>query len=539
MKKRAEIVVFLLGLAIILLAALNSSRFFARLDLTESKAFSISRVSKKLFQEIPEQVYITYYVSDRLRKLYSFPQQVEDLLQEYAAYSRGKIRVESLDPLAAGEVTRAEQYGVLPQQIEVVERDETSLAKIYTGIVIQYLDRHETIPLAVRTDALEYELTSRIRKAVSGEERVVGILLGDARRDLQQEYGRLLSGLGADFRVLPLTPGQDVPAEVDALFVIGNSDLGEFELFPLDQYLMRGGRALFAVDGVGVDFMRGLIASKLANNPTLEMLASYGVKVEQELMADKYCQNFRLPTQILGQVMWQVLDKYPFWITVAGQFASSDNPITAHFTGLDLYWASPLTLSALGERSATGGAVVEPLITSTPDGWTLDEEPFDTNPEAARMLLFSEPENAGTRVLAASLRGELASWFRGKDIPKREGESRTWQSIVETAKDARLVVVGDADFASNLMDFTEAAYNVGFLTNAAEWLSNSEDLLSIKTRLSRDVRLNRIQEPARRLAAVLTTEIVNVALIPLAIVGFGVARLLLRRKKSAVRAEEE
>jgi gliding-associated putative ABC transporter substrate-binding component GldG len=539
MKKRAEIVVFLLGLAIILLAALNSSRFFARLDLTESKAFSISRVSKKLFQEIPEQVHITYYVSERLRKLYAFPQAIEDLLQEYAAYSRGKIRVESLDPLAVGEVTRAEQYGVLPQQIEVVERDETSLAKIYTGIVIQYLDRHETIPLAVRTDALEYELTSRIRKAVSGEERVVGILLGDARRDLQQEYGRLLGGLSADFRVLPLTPGQDVPAEVDALFVIGNSDLGEFELFPIDQYLMRGGRALFAVDGVAVDFMRGLVASKLLNNPTLAMLASYGVKVEPELMADKYCQNFRLPTQILGQVMWQVLDKYPYWITVAGQFASSDNPITAHFTGLDLYWASPLTLSALGERSATGGAVVEPLITSTPDGWTLDEEPFDTNPEAARMLLFSEPENAGTRVLAASLRGELASWFRGKDIPTREGESRAWQSVVATAKDARLVVVGDADFASNLMDFTEAAYNVGFLTNAAEWLSNSEDLLSIKTRLSRDVRLNRIQDPDHRRAAVLTTEIVNVALIPLAIVGFGVARLLLRRKKSAVRAEEE
>jgi ABC-type uncharacterized transport system involved in gliding motility auxiliary subunit len=438
-----------------------------------------------------------------------------------------------------GEVTRAEQLGVYPQQIEVVERDERSLAKIYTGIVIQYLDRHETIPLVARTDALEYELTSRIRKVVSGEERVVGILLGDAKRDLQQEYGRLLSGLGSDFRVLPLTPGQDVPAEVDALFVIGNSDLGEFELFPLDQYLMRGGRALFAVDGVGVDFMRGLVASKMVNNPTLAMLASYGVKVEPELMADKYCQNFRLPTQILGQVMWQVLDKYPYWITVAGQFASSDNPITAHFTGLDLYWASPLTLSALGERSAASGAVIEPLITSTPDGWALDEEPFDTNPEAARMLLFSQPENAGTRVLAASLRGELSSWFRGKDIPKREGESRDWQSVVETAKDARLVVVGDADFASNLMDFTEATYNVGFLTNAAEWLSNSEDLLSIKTRLARDVRLNRIQEPARRLAAVLTTEIVNVALIPLAIVGFGVARLLLRRKKSAVRAEEE
>jgi len=228
MKKRNEIVIFLLGLAIILLAALNSSRFFARLDLTENRAFSISRVSKRLFQEIPERVYITYYVSERLRKLYAFPQQVEDLLLEYAAYSRGKIHVESLDPLAAGEVTRAEQLGVSPQQIEVVERDERSLAKIYTGIVIQYLDRHETIPLAVRTDALEYELTSRIRKVVSGQERVLGVLLGDSQRSFEQEYGRLSSSLGENFRVLPLSPGQDVPEEVDVLFVIGNSDQGEF-----------------------------------------------------------------------------------------------------------------------------------------------------------------------------------------------------------------------------------------------------------------------------------------------------------------------
>jgi gliding-associated putative ABC transporter substrate-binding component GldG len=533
MKKRAEIVILLLGLAIILLAALNSSRFFARLDLTESKAFSISRVSKKLFQEIPEQVFITYYVSDKLRKLYAFPQAIEDLLFEYAAYSRGKIRVESIDPLAAGEVTRAEQFGVYPQQIEVVERDERSLAKIYTGIVIQYLNRHETISLAARTEALEYELSSRIRKVVSGEERVVGILLGDSQRDLEQEYGRLLGALGGDFRTLPLRRGEDVPSDVDVLFVIGNNDLAEFDLFPIDQYLMRGGRALFAVDGIRVDYLRGLLASKVRDNPTLEMLASYGIRVEPELMADKYCQNFRLPTQILGQIMWQVLDKYPYWVTVAGQFASRDNPITARFDGLDLYWASPLTVSAGSQ------ATIEPLVSSTPDGWALTEEPFDTNPEAARMLLYSEPENKGSRVLAASLRGPLASWFKGKAIPKREGESRSWQSIVEESKDVRLVVVGDADFASNLMDFTEAQYNMTFLANAAEWLANSEDLLSIKSRLSRDVRLNRIQDPARRLAAALSTQIVNVAIIPLAVIAFGIIRLLLRRKKSTVRAEEE
>jgi ABC-2 type transport system permease protein len=533
MKKRTEILIFVLGLVVLLLVGLNSSRFFARLDLTGSKAFTISRVSKKLFQEIPEQVYITYFVSDKLRKMYSFPQAIEDLLLEYAAYSHGKIRVESVDPSSGGESARAEQLGVYPQQIEVVERDQRSQARVYTGIVIQYLDRHETIPVAVRTDALEYELTSRIRKVVSGQERVIGILLGDSARNLQQEYSHLTSALSADFQVRPLKPGEDIPDDVDALFVIGNSDLQDFDLYPIDQYLMKGGRALFAVDGVRVDFMRGLAASPLTANPTLQMLASYGVKVEPELVLDKYCQNFRLPTQVFGQVMWQVLDKYPYWISVAGQYASRDNPITAHFTGLDLYWPSPLALSA------RLGAQIQPLLSSTPDSWTVDKEPFETNPQQATMLLYSQPENKGSRVLAASLRGELASYFAGKAIPTRAGESRSWSKTSESGKDVRLVVVGDSDFASNLLEFTDATYNTAFLSNVAEWLSNSEDLLTIKTRLARDIRLNRIQEPARRLRSVLTTEVVNLALIPLAVIGFGIGRLLLRRKKSMVRAEEE
>ena len=523
MKKRAEIVIFILGLAIILLAGLNSSRFFARLDLTEAKAFSISSVSRKLFQEIPEQVYITYYVSDKLRKLYSFPQAIEDLLLEYAAYSRGRIRVEALDPAASGETGRAEQFGIYPQQIEVVERDQRSLAKIYTGIVIQYLDRHQTIALAVRTDALEYELTSRIRKAVSGEERVIGILLGDAGRSLEQEFNRLTSALGADFRVQPLRPGEDIPGEVDAVLVIGNADLQDFDLFPIDQYLMKGGRALFAVDGVRVDFQRGLVAQIVRGNPTLAMLESYGVKVKPELVLDKYCQNFRLPTQLFGQVMWQVMDKYPYWITVAGQYASRDNPITAHFSGLDLYWASPLELASQ--------AKAEVLVSSTPDSWALDKEPFQTSPEQAQMLLYMPAENKGSRVLAASLQGELASYFRGRSIPNREGEKRTWKEIVPAGKDTRIVVVGDADFASDLLEFTEATYNTTFVANAAEWLSNSEDLLSIKTRTARDLRLNRIQEPARRLRAVLFTELFNVAAIPLAIIAFGIVRLVIRRKR--------
>jgi ABC-2 type transport system permease protein len=533
MKKRAELILFILGLAIIILAGLNSSRYFTRLDLTANKAFSISPVSKKLFREIPEQVYLTYYVSGKLRKLYSFPGQIEDLLLEYAAYSRGKIRVEVIDPVGDTDSSRAQSLGVAPQQIEVVERDQRSLAQVYTGIVIQYLDRHETIPVAVRVESLEYELTSRIRKVVSGEDRVIGILFGDQGRNLKQDFSNLNHALSGDFRIEEVSAGQDVPADVDVLLVIGNQDLKDFDLFPVDQYLMKGGRALFAVEGVRVDLMRGIFATKMGPNPTLDMLESYGVKVKQELVLDKYCQNFRLPTQVLGQVMWQIMEKYPYWITVAGQDVARDNPITARFNGLDLYWASPL------EPVAKGGTQAEVLATTTPEGWTADQEPFDTYPRGGPLLLAQPHENKGRYPLVVSLRGELSSYFKGKSIPSREGEKRDWKNVVEGTKDSRIVVVGDADFATDLLQFTEATYNMDFLANTIQWLGNSEDLLSIKTRTARDMRLNKIQDPAQRMRAVLTTELVTLVLVPLAVIGFGIGRLVWRRKKSVMRVEEE
>jgi gliding-associated putative ABC transporter substrate-binding component GldG len=532
MKKRTEIILFVLGLAIIILAGLNSSRFFTRLDLTASKAFSISSVSKKLFREIPEQVYLTYYISDKLRKLYSFPAQIEDLLLEYAAYSHGKIRVEVLDPLRDAEMTRAESLGVYPQQIEVVERDQRSLAQVYTGIVVQYLDRHETIPVAARVDSLEYELTSRIRKVVSNEQQVVGILLGDQGRNLQQEFSGLYRALSQDFRLEQVSAGQDIPADMDVLLILGNQDLEEFDLFPVDQYIMKGGRVMFAVEGVRVDLQRGLAVAKLEKDPTLDLLEAYGVRVKRELVLDKYCQNFRMPIQMFGQVMWQLLDKYPYWITVAGQYVSRDNPITARFSGLDLYWASPL------ESTAKAGTEAEVLARTTPEGWTVSQEPFQTNPQQGSLLLAMPHDNKGSYPLAISLRGELTSYFKGRSIPTREGEKRDWQSIVESAKDSRIIVVGDADFASDLLQFTEANYNLDFLSNAAQWLGNSEDLLSIKTRTTRDTRLNKIQDPARRVRSALTAELVNVVLIPLAVIGFGIGRLLYRRKKSVARVEE-
>ncbi|MFP4563816.1 MAG: Gldg family protein, partial [Spirochaetia bacterium] len=138
-QRRKQIITSFLVLAIIVFAGLNSVRFFKRIDLTENRVYTISRVSRELFKEIPEIVHITYYRSDKLDDLSPIPRLVEDLLQEYTAHSRGRISMEVVDPAATGQEQSVEMMGLIPQQVEVVERNERSVARIYSGIVVRYL----------------------------------------------------------------------------------------------------------------------------------------------------------------------------------------------------------------------------------------------------------------------------------------------------------------------------------------------------------------------------------------------------------------
>jgi ABC-type uncharacterized transport system involved in gliding motility auxiliary subunit len=338
-QRKKQVVLFLLTAALGVLVALNANRTFVRLDLSRNRAFSISAASKTLMADIADRVNITYYVSDKLRARYLFPAQVEDMLQEYAAYSKGRIAVTVIDPSKEKKTSQAESLGISAQQIQDVVKDEINVATVYSGIVIQVLDRYETIPLVSELSTLEFDLTSRIRKAVTRREKVLGILIGDSARTLDKDYAFLNEELASEFRIQPVEKGRDVPADVTALFVLGNKDLEETDLFPLDQFLMRGGKALFAVDTVAVDLSYNLQATPIGSDAFYDMLSAYGVRVNRALALDTV--NQRITVNTGNNRMMSV--RYPFWITVSDKNVDRTHPVTSRFSGLDLYWASPLS----------------------------------------------------------------------------------------------------------------------------------------------------------------------------------------------------
>ncbi|MCL1817321.1 MAG: GldG family protein [Spirochaetaceae bacterium] len=524
-RRLRETLLAALTLLVFVLVAANSLVFYTRIDLTESKAFSISEVSRNLFRGISEQVIISYYISPRLASLISVPAQIEDLLYEYAAYGRGRIRVSVVDPeKAAAEGLRIEQLGIVPQQIQVVEHNEQSLATVYTGIVLSYLDRREVLPVAWNPENLEYELTRRIQRLVSGAKPSAGFLFGNEGLSLSADMNYIASRLFESYTVRELRRGEEIPSDISALFVFGGRDLDEAALYPVDQYIMRGGKALIAAQAVDVDITRNLAAMPCGDLPLFELLKTYGVDLGQDMVLDANAK--RIPVQRdTGFMTVQSYEVYNHWVAAAGQGIFRGHPVTTGLSGFTFFWPSSL------RPRTVPGVSWETLIASGRDSWLLKER-FPTSPYEAQSFRAQAANRDGRYPLALALRGTFPSYFAGKAVPSgADAGGAKRDSSVET----RLIVMGDADAGRDLLlRASDSQYNADFFENAADWLSGEDSLMSIRGRAARDMSLSRIEDKLSRDAVILFSQVINLAGIPLVIAGAGIFRYLRRRERHDV-----
>jgi len=525
MTKKQVIIITALSVIAFILALMVSGRLWLRLDLTKNKAYTISKVSRNLYKELSDPVSITYYLSNKLRTIVPAPGEIEDTLREYAAYSRGKIRLTVRDPLKAG-LSKADELGLQPRQVQTVEQDNASLVTVYSGIVIEYLDRMDVLPWVISTDTLEYDLTSRIRSLVNDSERWLGVLVGDNFRRWREDFGYLEATLAeAGYRARLLSIGDDIPDNLPALFVLGGAeDMDDWALYRIDRYIQLGGKVLFAVKGVYVDTVSGSIEARLHPNQTLlDMIASYGVIIRQELALDRSALTLQYQTRAQsGAIQFRIV-RYPLWIGVLNDNGNDKHPVSSSFTGLDLYWASPLELAPPSSVEAVS------LFTSTPQGWSMKNALY-TNPEIPYMLEMEANETKGVKILGAALSGTFPSFFRGSPKPEREGSGEELPDMPENARESRIIVVGDTDFATNMINATQARHNLDFLLRAADWLANDDDIIGIRSRQPQTGRFDKITDPKRRAAVMRVIQIVNIGLIPLLVI---IAGLFIASRRNA------
>ncbi|MDR3200841.1 MAG: GldG family protein, partial [Spirochaetales bacterium] len=423
---------------------------------------------------------------------------------------------------AAAGGLRLEELGIVPQQVQVVEQNEQSVATVYTGIVLSYLDSREVLPVVFNPSNLEYDLTRRIQKLVSGKKPSAGFLFGKEGVSLSSDMNTLASRLSESYTVREVQRGEEIPSDVSVLFIFGGKDLDESALYAIDQYIMRGGKALIAADYVDVDITRNLASSPYGSLPLFDMLKTYGAEVGQDMVLDASAK--RLPVQRSTGVMTiQSYEIYNHWVAAGGQGFSRAHPVTAGLSGFTLFWPSSLT------PRPVGGVTSETLVSSGRESWILKDK-FPTNPYEAASFRVLAANSDGRYPLALALSGTFPSYFASTPAPPGFVEAKR-----DISSETRLIVLGDADAGRDvLMNAGESDYNTAFFENAADWLSGEDSLMSIRARTMRDMTLSRIEDKTSRDAVILFSQIVNLAGIPLFIAGAGILRYLRRRERYEV-----
>lgn len=526
-KLREERILGALFLLVLALAAAAGGIYRFRIDLTEDRSFTLSPASRSLGDRLAETVTLTYYRSSALADLHPGVRMAEDLLSELEAHGGGRIRVLVKD--ASEDPGRLERLGILPRQLQVEGEGEARIATVYAGVVVEYLDDFRVLPSVLGPENLEYEVVKAVRDLAAGVIPVAALREGDGDKDPEGDYRLLRAALargGYEVRTSPR--GTEVEADVSVLFLLGNAALDELDAYYVDRFLAGGGRVFAAVRGVVVDPDRGLRARAVGSDPLLDLLEIYGVAVRRELVLDG--SNLSVPFLVPGpggETMYRYV-RYPHWVATERENVMVSHPAAARYSGLDLYWPSPLGLSP------RPGLDAEVLVRTSPGAWK-QTRAFAAAPEEEALYREEEGTTRGQYVLAAAVSGIFPRAYEGGPPPGLPGAAASTPPDLspEGRIPGRLVVVGSSDFLTDLMGMSGSEANAFFAVSAADWLSSRDDLpLPAAARNPRRLRLP--EGDAERRRAVVFVYVLNILAVP-ALAGLA-ALLRSARRTRAERA---
>lgn len=535
--KRTQILITALSVLLLLLIGLNSLVYAFRWDLTFSRKYSLSPVTKQIVRDIPEHLNITFYLSSKLKDRVPVFKEIEDTISEYASVSKGKISVEIIDSDKSGASGEPARKGLAPLQISENNVTEFSRSVAYSGLILSYLGEQSVIPAVTQTETLEYDLNRQIKELVYKENRKIGLLPLISGLTDDNQLAFLHQVLGALYTVETVAPETKIDPSFKAVIVIGESG-SEYQQLVLDQYLLQGGSLLMLTDRHQTQLSPyGMSGSPLTETAVADWLEACGIRIEEQLLADTSCNAALMPTGSAFSIV-----QYPYFVKVPGTGGNKSHPITAAFNGLNLLWASPLTFTDAVLQNDQIEATT--LAETARSAWTAGLDSGIDFQQAGIMAVTSQDQARARYTVAAALSGHFDSYFKGKTIPKRPGEANEFEQVLDSsAAVGRILAVGDTDFAvvDQQNQMTVQIYNMfsinleqnfTFIQNAVEWLTADEDLLQLRTRVQRNTQLDRIQDPEARRAYFIFVQVFTIGLLPLGIIIFGAVRIFMRKRKA-------
>jgi len=452
-------------------------RHYARWDLTRNRVHSLSDQTLKVLGSLREEVKVTVFLAPG-DELY---ERVLTLLEAYRQ-KNPRIRIETVDPDRdrARAQALAQQYKVQVANVVVFEAGgHVRLVEKDQMVEYDFSGLSLGTPARVKAFKAEGAFTNALLEVLHPQKPVVLFTSGHGERSSGGKgegvgvlRGRL-SGEGATVREWVSLGQTSVPEEASAVVVAGpQTPFSAEEARILEAYLEKGGRLLLLLDPVFTGRPPAFAPTGLE-----DLLRRWGVTLRDDVVLD--------PPAAVPQLGPQTF------------FAShfGDHPVVR-----DLAQNQFLVLLALCRSLELGspraeGYVAVPLLETSPSAWGVRDLGA-----LARGVARGPGDKAGTQVLAAAV------------FPGEKGSGK-----------ARLVVMGDSDFASDAL-LGQGFGNQLFALNALHWLLEQESRIAIPPREAVETHLDLTTTQANVLFVLFTV------LLPLLAAGTGIYVFLQRRR---------
>lgn len=449
-KKKIQIAVLLI-LGILVLVNIISNRLFFRLDFTADQRYSLSDATKDILAELNYPVTVKAYFSENLPPdIAKVRQDFKELLIEYNNYSGGQIVYEFLNPNEGQEAeTQAQQAGIRPIQINVRERDQMKQQRAYLGAVVQLGEESDVIPFVQPGSAMEYALSTSIKKLSVKDKPRIGLLQGHGEPSMAA-LPQLMAQLEILYEVdtVEVDFSGNLPADISTLAIIAPKDTVNPIVFSaIDNFLSRGGHVVLALNTVEGDMQNAQGVVKYTGFE--DWLKEKGIEIEPNFVVDVNCGSITVRQQ-QGPFMMNTPMSFPF-LPIITNFA--DHPVTKGLEQVILPFASSIKFNPTDTTM-----IVTPIaLTSEKAGIKNAPVYFDINKNWGETDFTLSSLSVGVAV-----EGKIAG-----------------------GQDSRMVVFGDGDFAINGEGQGAQQLqpdNVSLMANAIDWLSDDTGLIELRTK---------------------------------------------------------
>lgn len=510
-QRRQAVVYILLVLGIIILVNLIAVQFFTRFDLTESKMYTLSEASKNLVRGLDDKFLVKAYFTADLPAPYNNNRRyLQDQLDEYRAYARGNFQYEFIDPSKNPDLEQeAQRYGIPPVQVQVLKQDKFQVEKAYMGLVFLYGDKQERLPVVQRTENLEYEISSMLKKMTTKQLKKIGFLTGHGEPSLEQ-MSRLKEVLEKQYELttVDLSGGKAIPPDIAVLMIVAPKEpLKSWEKFLIDQYLMRGGAIAFFLNKIEATLQTQM--GRVLNLELDDLLESYGVRINADLVRDTRCALVTV-TQRAGFFVIHNQIPYPY-LPMASEF-SQTSPVVKDLGSVILFFASSIDTSLAREKGLTAEVLVK---SSNRSG--RQENFFYIDPTAP---LSQEMFKESGIPLAVMVEGTFSSAFRDKPVVLDSAVRASIDTSLRlwNGKKAKIAVVGDGDFVQDQYSGGNRD-NIIFANNLIDYLADDIGLAAVRSRETGAKPLKEVSEGTKSIV-----KGINLAAPPLLVIMVGILR---------------